>query len=222
MIRRPFGVFRPIFRLLVWGGYRQWQGDDSIDCCFCTTASLRKMTTSHRRICAKGSSWEKMDPTSHFASLTFDDSIIFLMWTAIVETGAWSGGFSPRSPKIRAFHSSEPSWERLIFVKYDKTAAYMTNMRRFVFFLIDISKPQIADAIKLTGPLFNHLKFSSTNWAMVEATSHHQPRWLIFFLKSSQDLDAVRATKATKMVQGHVDRLQETMHLAQVGDLEMA
>lgn len=29
------------------------------------------------------------------------------------------------------------------------------------------------------------------------------------------DLDAVRATKATKMVQGHVDRLQETMHLAQ-------
>lgn len=87
--------------------------------------------------------------------------------------------------------------------------------------MIDISKPQIADAIKLTDTLqspeifFNQL-------AMVEATSHHQPRWLIFFLKSSQDLDAVRATKATKMVQGHVDRLQETMHLAQVGDLEMA
>ena len=38
---------------------------------------------------------------------------------------------------------------------------------------------------------------------------------------TSQDLDAVRATKATKMVQGHVDRLQETLHLAQVGLLEM-
>ena len=54
---------------------------------------------------------------------------------------------------------------------------------------------------------------------MVEATTIC---WLIFFLWRPQDLDAVRATKATKMVQGHVDRLQETMHLAQVGDLEMA
>ena len=52
---------------------------------------------------------------------------------------------------------------------------------------------------------------------MVEATLRHVGCFL-----HSQDLDAVRATKATKMVQGHVDRMQETMHLAQVGDLEMA
>lgn len=70
--------------------------------------------------------------------------------------------------------------------------------------------------------LFNHLKFSSTNWQWWKPPATTSICWLSFFLKSSQDLDAVRATKATKMVQGHVDRLQETMHLAQVGDLEMA
>ena len=120
-------------------------------------------------------------------------------------------------PKFRAFHSSEPSWERLIFVKYDKTAAY-DNHEKVCSFLIDISKPQIADAIKLTDTLQSP-DFFFNQLAMVEATTIC---WLIFFLWRPQDLDAVRATKATKMVQGHVDRLQETMHLAQVGDLEMA